>query len=308
MNKILVLGSEGLVGKSLKKLLGENHIYHTRKDSNLCDYLETERFLTNCVTKFGIDTIINCAAKVGGVLVNSQNNHNFFMDNYNINTNVMTICLSLGIKNYVNISSTCIFPNENISYPLTPEQLDLGSPHSSNYGYSYAKRLSTYQTSIIKKVYNYNWITVIPTNIYGVYDNFNLESSHVIPGLIHRAYLSSKTNSDFLVWGNGEPLRQFIHVDDLSKNILWALENWNSEIPFMCVNPKEYKISQIVDFICKKYKIDKNRIKFDNTKPNGQHRKPAITNIPEEYEFVDFEYGISEVIDWFIENYDAARK
>jgi GDP-L-fucose synthase len=308
MKKILITGSNGLLGNSLKKILGDSHVYHERLHADLTKFEETNNYITHCVKNMGVDTIINCAAKVGGVLVNSKNNHSFFLDNFNINNNVITSALNLEVKNFVNLSSTCVFPSEKIKYPLTAEQIDLGPPHNSNFGYAYAKRLSTYTTSTINKTFGWNWITVIPTNVYGINDNFNLEDSHVIPGLIHRAYLSSKTNSDFLVWGNGEPLRQFIHVDDLSKNILWALENWNSEIPFMCVNPKEYKILQIVDFICKKYKIDKNRIKFDNTKPNGQHRKPAITNIPEKYEFVDFDHGISEVIDWFIENYDAARK
>jgi GDP-L-fucose synthase len=308
MKKILITGSNGLLGNSLKGLLGDNHMYHERHHADLTKFEETNNYITHCVKNMGVDTIINCAAKVGGVLANSKNNHSFFLDNFNINTNVITSALNLEVKNFVNLSSTCVFPSEKIKYPLTAEQIDLGPPHNSNFGYAYSKRLSTYTTSTINKTFGWNWITVVPTNVYGINDNFNLENSHVIPGLIHKAYVSYMNNEKFIVWGDGSPLRQFIYVDDLSHNIMWALENWKSSESFMCVNPKEYKIKEIVDFICKKFNINYEMVVFDTSKPNGQNRKPSITNIPKNYVFKDIENGLSIVIDWFIENYGEIRK
>jgi hypothetical protein len=126
------------------------------------------------------------------VQANSLNNQKFFIDNYLINNNVLKSAFENQIPNFVNLLSTCIFPNNNITYPLTADQIDNGAPHPSNYGYSYAKRLSGYETNIFKNLTNLNWINVVPTNVYGPHDNFHLENSHMIPGMIHRAYLAKK--------------------------------------------------------------------------------------------------------------------
>jgi GDP-L-fucose synthase len=130
----------------------------------------------------------------------------------------------------------------------------------------------------------------------------------MIPGMIHRAYLAKKNNEKFVVWGDGSPLRQFIHSKDLAKNILWALENWKSDSHFMAINEYEYSVMDMVKVIGKKYGIENDNLIFDSTKPKGQFRKPAKTDIPNNYEFISIEDGISETIDWFINNYETLRK
>ena len=142
--KVLVTGSNGLLGQSLRKVLGNGHVYHTRKDVDLTNYEETFKFFEDKILNEGVNTVIHTAAKVGGVNANMNNNQSFFKDNYVINSNVIKVCSILKVENFVNILSTCIFPHENITYPLTSEQIDNGAPHPSNYGYSYAKRLSGY--------------------------------------------------------------------------------------------------------------------------------------------------------------------
>jgi GDP-L-fucose synthase len=306
--KVLVTGSNGLVGNALRELLGENHVYHTRKDADLTDEKSTNEYITYHVKNSGVDTIIHCAAMVGGVQANSTNNETFFIENYKINNNVITSSFENGIKNFVNLSSTCIFPDTNITYPLTADQIDIAPPHPSNHGYSYAKRLSGYQTKIIRQLTGNNWITIVPTNVYGPHDNFHPDHSHMIPGIIHRAYNCKENDEDFVVWGDGSPLRQFIHSKDLAKIILWSIDNWNSDVPFMAVNDNEHSVMDIVKIVVKKFGIEDDKLLFDETKPRGQFRKPAKSDIPKDYEYVNIEQGITETIDWFIKNYKTLRK
>jgi GDP-L-fucose synthase len=168
--------------------------------------------------------------------------------------------------------------------------------------------LSGYQTKIIRQLTGNNWITIVPTNVYGPHDNFHPEHSHMIPGIIHRAYNCKQNNEDFVVWGDGSPLRQFIHSKDLAKVILWAIDNWNSEVPFMAVNDNEHSVMDIVKIVAKKFDIDNDNLIFDETKPRGQFRKPAKSDIPKDYQYINLEEGITETIEWFVNNYKTLRK
>ena len=308
MKKYLITGSDGLVGSALKKILGDNHVYHTRKDAELTDRKQTLDYINYQVKHNGVDTIINCAAKVGGVQANMKNNKGFFIDNFLLNNNVIEASFKNEIPNFVNILSTCIFPDENITYPLTANQINNGAPHHSNHGYAYAKRLAGYETNIVKNVLNSNWVSVIPTNVYGRHDNFHLEEGHMIPAMIHRAYLANKNKEKMVIWGDGSPLRQIIYSDDLAKLILWSLENWEDEEPFMAINPNEITILEIAKEICKNFNINDDDLIFDSEKPKGQHRKPAASNAPSEFKFTELSDGITETINWFLENYPNIRK
>lgn len=306
--KVLVIGSNGLVGSPFPKLLGEGHIYHTRKDVDLTDEKLTKEYITHHVKHSGVDTIINCGAKIGGVQANILDNEGYFIQNYIMSNNVINAAYENNVKNFVNFSSTCIFPDKEVTYPLTPDQINLGDPHPSNRGYAYSKRLSGYQTRMMRLYTGNNWITVIPANVYGPHDNFHPDYSHIIPGIIQRVYHTKFFNEDFIVWGDGSPLRQFIHTEDLAKNILWALENWNSDVPFMAVPEVEHSVLDVVKIVTKKFEISPDKIVFDETMPKGQHKKTAKSDVPKDYKFIDLEIGINETIDWFIENYEIARK
>lgn len=308
MKKILVLGSEGLVGSALKKQLGENHVYHKRNEVDLTDRTKTLDYITHHVKRNGVDTIINCAARVGGVQSNMKNNTGFFIDNFILNNNVIESAFRNEVPNFVNLLSTCIFPDKEVTYPLTPDQIDNGPPHFTNYGYSYAKRLAGYEMKIVKNVLKSDWVSLIPTNVYGTNDNFHLEDGHMVPAMIHRAYLAKKNKEKMLVWGDGSPLRQLIYSDDLAKLILWSMDNWNSDDPFMAINPEEVTILQTAKTICKSIGVNGDDLIFDDTKPRGQFRKPAISNAPEDFKFTSLEDGITETIEWFNENYPNIRK
>lgn len=304
--KILVTGANGLLGNSFRSVLGQEHIFHTREQADLLNPSQTHSYLEYQCRENGVDTIIHAAAVVGGLQANLDGNNRFFIENFQINSNVLSSAFDLGVKNLVNVLSTCIFPHEGITYPLTKDQIDLGPPHPSNSGYAYAKRLGGHQTKILGEAGSRNWFSVVPTNLYGPHDNFNMRTSHLVAGMIHRAYLAKKNGEKFLVWGDGSPLRQFIYSDDLARMILWALDNWESKDHLMSVNEEELSVLEVAHIICEKLKIPKEDIIFDPDKPKGQFRKPAKSDFPE-FEFTPFKDGISTTVDWFIENYNNSR-
>jgi GDP-L-fucose synthase len=305
--KILVTGSNGLVGSALKEELGDSHLYHTRQICDLTDYKSTKEYFFDVIKNKNVDTVIHTAALVGGVLANSNNNFKFFEINNSINYNVIKVCYDLKIKNFINILSTCIFPNENITYPLTADQIDNGPPHPSNYGYSYAKRLSGYMTKIYGEMTKNNWYSVIPTNVYGPNDNFNLENSHLVPGLIHKAFLAKKNKTNFTIWGDGTPLRQFIYSKDLAKLIIDSINKWKSPEYNFLINKEEVTVYEIAKIILDEFGLDNSQIEFDKTKPNGQLKKPATSDV-QNFNFTDIRIGIRETIKWFEDNYENCRK
>ena len=157
------------------------------------------------------------------------------------------------------------------------------------------------------KFLNKNWISVIPTNMYGENDYFNLDKGHLIPSLIRKAYEASVSGDDFLVWGDGSPLRQFVYSDDAAELILWAIENWKQTNPFMLVSDQEFSIGSVANMIAVRLGIPENKIKYDISKPKGQFRKKAHSDCPD-YNFTSLEKGISKTIDWFVENRLSIRE
>jgi len=142
--------------------------------------------------------VIHTAGKVGGLLGNMNNKGQFFYENIMINTNVLESARLTNVKKVVSFLSTCVFP-DNVKYPLTEDQIHNGEPHNSNYPYAYAKRMLDVQSRAYREQYDCNYICVIPTNIYGPNDNFNLKNGHVLPSLIHKCYLAKQNNEDFVI-------------------------------------------------------------------------------------------------------------
>ena len=203
--KILVTGGSGLVGKSI-----EADFKLSSKDCDLRDTKET----LNLFKSINPTHVIHCAARVGGVGGNMKAKGEFYYDNIMMNTNVLESCRLTKVKKLVSFLSTCIFPDK-IEYPLTEKKIHEGAPHASNYGYAYAKRMLDVQTEVYREQYGVNFVSIIPTNIYGPHDNFNIDGGHVIPSLIHKCYMAKKLKKDFSVWGSGRALREFIYSKDV---------------------------------------------------------------------------------------------
>ena len=234
----------------------------------------------------------------------------FYYDNIMINTNVLEASRRVDVEKVVSFLSTCVFPDD-VEYPLTEKKIHLGEPHSSNYPYAYAKRMLDIQSRAYKEQYGVNYISVLPTNIYGTKDNFSIDNGHVIPSLIHKCYLAKKLNTDFVVWGSGKPLREFIYSEDVARLTEWALENYNEEEPIIFSTSDEISVGNVAEMIV--YYIGfKGKLVFDDEKPDGQFRKPSdnsklLSYLPD-FKFTPMEEGIKKSVNWFVENYERARK
>ena len=216
MGKILITGSKGLVGS---QFIGDEYIRTTSDEYNLKIPSESDMLLKQ---HNDISGVIHCAARVGGLGESIAKKGEFFYDNLMINTNVIESARKFKIEKLVAFLSTCSFPND-VNYPLTEEKIHNGPPHHTNESYSYAKRMVDIQIKSYREQYGLQYKTVIPTNIYGINDNFDISNGHVIPSLIHKCYLSRENNTPLHIWGSGEPLREFIYNKDVAYLTEWIL-------------------------------------------------------------------------------------
>ena len=296
----LVTGGSGLVGSAI-----ESNFKPSSKQLNLMHVEDIIRYIT--LNK--IDSIIHCAAKVGGIKANSDHLGEFFYKNVIMNTNLLHAAHECGVKKVVSFMSTCVFPDD-VEYPLTPCQIHMGEPHPSNYAYAYAKRMLEVQSRAYRDQYGSNFITVIPCNIYGPNDNFNLDSGHVIPSLIHKCYLAKQNNTDFEIWGTGQAYREFIYSKDVAYIAQWVLENYDSSEPLIISPDEEISIATIAQEIAWRMGFEGNIVY--NGMRDGQLKKPSnnmtLKHLLSDYKFVPIEVGLRRTIEWFIENYEKARK
>ncbi len=301
MEKLLVTGGTGLVGSSIDRGIKLNS-----KTLDLRSWEKTNEYFSQHKPSH----VIHCAAKVGGLGGNMNHKGEFFYDNIMMNTNVIEACRIHNIEKLVCFLSTCVFPNE-IDYPLTEKKIHLGPPHDSNDAYSYAKRMADVQIRAYNEQYGVNYISVIPTNIYGPNDNFDLKNGHVLPSLIHKCYLAKKHNTPFKIWGSGKPLREFVHSKDIANLTMWALDNYNEKEPIIFSNSDEVSIGYVAELVAKSFNYQDNII-FESDKPDGQFRKPSdnskLKKYLPNYKFIPIEKGIEDTVEWFKENYNNIRK
>lgn len=298
---IMVTGGTGLVGSAINA-----DIKLSTRDVDLRDFDTTlDLFCRTNPTK-----VIHCAARVGGLGGNMNYKGEYFYDNMMINMNVLEASRRVGVKKVVSFMSTCVFPDD-VEYPLTEKKIHLGEPHSSNYPYAYAKRMVDIQSRAYKEQYGLNYVSVIPTNIYGPGDNFDLHQGHVMPMLIHKCYIAKQNGTDLNVWGTGNALREFIYSEDVAKLTEWALENYEEEEPIIFSPSHEITIKYMVDLIVENLNF-KGNVVFDKDKPEGQFRKPSdnsklMSYLPD-FKFTPIEEGIKKTVDWFVNNYGNIRK
>ena len=304
MGKILVTGGNGLVGRCF-----ESERFRrtgSRKHVDLLDIGSVSDALS--LTK--PEGVIHCAAKVGGVKGNMDYPAEFTYQNLMMNTNIIEESRKAGIKKLISFASTCVFP-DNVEYPLTPDKIHLGPPHSSNYGYAYAKRMADIQIQSYREQYGVNYFSVIPCNIYGPGDNYDIENGHVIPSLIHKFFNAKEKGEDVVIWGSGNPLREFIFSKDVAKLTEMLYDNYEDGIPVILSTGEEISIKDIAFLIADIFEF-KGNIKFDTGKPEGQFRKPSDNSVIKtmfpDFKFTPIEEGLRESINWFRENYPNVRK
>lgn len=305
MTRVLVTGSDGLVGTALRELIKNDCYFATRADGDLRIFQEVEKVFL----KVKPDKVIHLAAVVGGLGGNLLHPGELFRDNSLININVLELSRIYKVEKLVSLMSTCVFPAE-ARFPLTIDQLHGGSPHESSFGYAYAKRMLEVQSAAYRKEFGCNFVTIIPTNIYGPADNWNLENGHVIPSLIHKFYLAKKASLDVSLWGTGSPYREFIFSKDVARLILWTLSNYNDTLPLILSPSDEISIKNLAEMVSEEIGFQGD-ILWESEKPDGQLRKPSssaeLQSLIPNLSFTPLQQGIKETVDWFVVNYPNLR-
>ena len=313
---VMVTGGSGLVGTAIKKYVEEDGntapqetwVFLSSKEGDLRNRQDTEKVFE----RYKPTHVIHLAAKVGGLFANMAQKVEFFRENILINDNVMECCRIYKVQKLVSFLSTCIFPDKT-TYPIDETMLHNGPPHPSNEGYAYAKRLIDTMNRAYAEEYKCNFTSIIPTNIYGPDDNFCIEKGHVIPGLIHKCYIAKRDKTPFTIWGSGTPLRQFVYSRDLAELTVWVMREYHDPTPITLSvdEADEVSIKDVALAVTKAMKFE-GEVVFDTSKSDGQFKKTAanmkLRKYRPDYKFSSIEDGIQKSVDWFVENYDTARK
>jgi len=312
---ILVTGGSGLVGKAIETVLNqgekeenEEWVFLSSKDVNL---LETES-TREIFKRYRPTHVIHLAAMVGGLFANMRANLDFFRNNMMMNDNILTISHEFGVKKVISCLSTCIFPDKT-TYPIDESMVHLGPPHDSNFGYSYAKRMIDVLNRGYSQQHGCTFTSVIPCNVFGPHDNFNMQDGHVIPGLIHKAYKAKAEETDFHIWGTGKPLRQFIYSLDLGRLFIWAIRNYEDIDPiiFSVDESDEISIAEVAKLVLEAFDF-KGNVVYLTDKADGQYKKTAsnakLRKLLPDFKFTPIKEAIETTVKWFNDNYDVARK
>ena len=324
--RVLVTGGSGLVGSALHSVSGPElkykFVFMSSSDCDLTEYDATLRYFR----RIAPHAVIHLAAAVGGLFKNMRCKVDMFETNMIINLNVLRACHESGVSKVVSCLSTCIFPDEKTkSGAISESMLHAGPPHASNDAYAYAKRMLEVQSRCYREQHGRNYVCVIPTNIYGPHDNFNLDNAHVIPALVHKCYLAKRDGVPLVVAGSGAPLRQFIYSRDLALLLIWTLEHYDatsdgdagagSGTLILSVDPAdEISIAEVVRHIADAIGLD-NDIVYDTAQPDGQFKKTAdnakfkrLYGDDAPFAFTPIRRGIMETVQWFVQNHHSARK
>ena len=303
--KVLIFGSNGLVGSSVNRVLNNSNKVSevfgaTRKDANLFSLEETK----SLISRVSPDLIVNSAAKVGGIHANNTQRVEFIIENLKINMNIFEACIENSDIKIINLGSSCIYPL-NAKNPISEDSFLTGKLEPTNSPYAIAKIAGIEIGRSLNIQYGNDVINLMPTNLYGPNDNFSEKDSHVIPGLIKRMHKAKVTNDEsFNIWGTGGPLREFLFVDDLSKAVEFLIDK-KIEIDLLNVGSgHEITIKNLAEKI-KKVIGYQGELIFDTSMPDGNPRKlidsQKINNLGWE-PTIDLDEGLRITYSWFLEN------
>ena len=301
---ILLFGSNGLVGSSVKKLFETdeniNLIAATRNDADLFDFESTKNIIKNN----NPEIIINSAAKVGGIYANNKYRTDFLLNNLKININILEACIGFPDIKIINLGSSCIYPL-NAPNPIKETSFLDGKLEETNSPYAIAKITAIELGKSLNLQFGNKVINLMPTNLYGPRDNFSDLNSHVIPGLLQRIHNAKSKNEDSVdIWGSGSPLREFMYVDDLADAIKYVISN-NIEHELLNVGSgEEISIKSLAELISEIVGFNGNLI-FDSNMPDGNPRKlldsTLINNLGWSAK-TSLEKGLKLTYDWYVKN------
>jgi GDP-L-fucose synthase len=300
---ILVAGGSGLVGSAIVrelKRLNQDVIGISSKDVDLLDRSKTFEFINNLKPT----SIIDSAAKVGGIGGNNSYPVEFLSQNLQIQSNLMDAAHEAKVSKFIFLGSSCIYPRD-CAQPIKEEYLLTGELEQTNSAYAVAKIAGIELIKSYRKEYGYKWISVMPTNMYGPNDNFDLENGHVLPVLIRKFIEAKRSGSGKVtLWGSGSPLREFLHVDDLAKAVVVCMDKYDDSKQINIGSGQEVSIKDLADKISNTVGFN-GEIIWDSSKPDGTKRKvldsSKITKLGWK-PLISLDQGVASTVEWYLQN------
>ncbi len=307
---IYIAGHNGMVGSAIWRTLSAkgytNLIGATSKELDL----RNQQAVRDFIQKIKPDVIIDAAAKVGGILANNNFPFQFLMENMQIQNNLIDTAHHFGVEKFIFLGSSCIYP-KLATQPLKEEYLLTGPLEPTNEWYALAKITGLKACEALRNQFGKDYVSLMPTNLYGTHDNFDLTSSHVLPAMMRKFHEAKHNNhAAVTLWGSGTPMREFLFVDDMAEAVVFGLENTLPDYLYNVGTGEDLTIKQLAETI-QKIVGHQGDIVWDSSKPDGTPRK--LMDISKMHALgwkhqVDLEEGIQKTYDWFLENIENFKE
>lgn len=308
--KIYIAGHQGMVGSAIWRALEakgySNLLGKTSKEMDL----RNQQVVSDFFLKEKPDVVIDAAARVGGILANHDYPYQFLMENMQIQNNLIDSSLKIDVQKFIFLGSSCIYP-KLAPQPLKEDYLLTGELEPTNEWYAIAKITGVKACEAIRKQFGKDYISLMPTNLYGSHDNFDLTTSHVLPAMIRKFHEGKlKGNSPVDLWGTGTPMREFLHVNDMADAVVFALENEFSDNLYNVGTGQDLTIKELA-LLIQRIVGHQGEIKWDSTKPDGTPRKLMDVSKMEKAGWkasTKLEEGIQKTYEWFLANQDTFKE
>ncbi len=309
-SKIYIAGHKGMVGSAIwRTLIAKGYTNLIGVSSAELD-LRNQQAVRDFISNEKPDVVIDAAARVGGILANNNYPYQFLMENLQIQNNLIDSALQGGIEKFIFLGSSCIYPRL-APQPLKEECLLTSALEPTNEWYAIAKITGVKACQAIRKQFGKDYVSLMPTNLYGTHDNFDLNTSHVLPAMMRKFHEAKENNNaPVTLWGSGKPLREFLFVDDMAQAVVFALENKLPEYLYNIGIGVDLTIRELAETI-QKITGHQGEIIWDATKPDGTPRKlmdiSKMHNLGWKHQ-IDLEQGIQLTYDWFVKNVENVKK
>lgn len=308
--KIYIAGHRGMVGSAIWRTLADKGFTNLIGVSSKELDLRNQQAVQNFIAKEKPEVIIDAAARVGGILANNDYPYQFIMENMQIQNNLIDSALQNNIEKFIFLGSSCIYP-KLAPQPLKEDYLLTDTLEPTNEWYAIAKITGVKTCQAIRNQFGKDYVSLMPTNLYGTHDNFDLNTSHVLPAMIRKFHEAKENNNaPVTLWGSGTPMREFLFVDDMAQAVVFALENKLPDYLYNVGTGEDLTIKHLAETI-QQITGHKGEIIWDATKPDGTPRK--LMDVTKMHDLgwkhkIELQEGIQKTYDWFLENKDAFKQ